>query len=175
MLNYLLASNKEFEAVFSGYYTKLCRQAFFYLRSKEDAEDVVQELFIKLWHDRPELFKDEATIVPYLYTAARNNSISVLRKRFIAVSVDDEEVSQSISQLSDVEETDHHEELHQQVMNAIEQLPPKCSEVFKMHRLLGLSYKQIAEELGISVKTVENQIGKALRVIRESVPMPQTA
>ena len=52
MLNYLLASNKEFEAVFSGYYTKLCRQAFFYLRSKEDAEDVVQELFIKLWHDR---------------------------------------------------------------------------------------------------------------------------
>ena len=71
--------------------------------------------------------------------------------------------------------TDHHEELHQQVMTAIEQLPPKCSEVFKMHRLLGLSYKQIAEELGISVKTVENQIGKALRVIRESVPMPQTA
>jgi RNA polymerase sigma-70 factor (family 1) len=166
-LNNKVNSTTHFENIFEKHYKKLCRHALFYLRSAEDAEDVVQETFVKMWQERSQLFEQENDVVPYLYTAVKNNSISLLRKRFEAVSIDDDNSAVQIEDIQDSEYDNHKEDLHQRVMEAIEALPPKCAEVFKMHRLVGMSYKDIAEELGISVKTVENQIGKALRILRQ--------
>jgi RNA polymerase sigma-70 factor (family 1) len=161
-----------FEQVFKKSYAALCRHAYNFLRDKDACEDLVQDLFIKLWEDRPELFSDKI-IVSYLYTATKNNCISILRKKVYVVSVEDE----SIDDIPDNEQREQNEEteqLYNRIFEAIENLPPKCALTFKMHRLGGMSYKQIADELGVSVKTVENQIGKALKVLRQTTSTSMT-
>jgi RNA polymerase sigma-70 factor (family 1) len=162
---------KEFEQIFRKHYGKLCRLAQGYLQENDASEDVVQELFVKLWQEQPQLFVNENDAIPYLQRAVRNNCISVLRKKFQTVSMDDEEGSFNMDWIPQEEESDQavRESLHEQVSRAIEMLPPKCAIVFKLHRFSDLSYKEIAEQLGISVKTVENQMGKALRILRENV------
>lgn len=161
-----------FEESFRKNYAPLCRHAYNFLRDKEAAEDLIQDLFVKVWEDRPEIFADPKLSVSYLYTAAKNNCISVLRKKVVIVPVEDE------GELDVAMTDDHHlheerELLYKQIFEAIEQLPPKCAAAFKMHRTGEMSYKQIAEEMGISVKTVENQIGKALKLIRQATLQPQ--
>ena len=68
---------------------------------------------------------------------------------------------------SDLQDEEEQKELLNQVVLAIDELPPRCSEIFKLSRFEGLKYQEIADHLEISLKTVEVQMGKALRVLRE--------
>jgi RNA polymerase sigma-70 factor (ECF subfamily) len=156
-----------FEEVFKKNYANLCRYAYSFLKDEEACEDLVQELFIKLWHDRPEIFSDKQ-IISYLHTAVKNNCISALRKKIQTISIEDNG-SLNIVEVNTIDQDQEKELLYEKVFSAIEDLPPKCATIFKMHRLSGLSYKQIAEDLGISVKTVENQIGKAMKMLRNAL------
>jgi len=157
---------RQFQVVFRTYYNLLCNYAFTFTKDTEASEDIVQELFIKIWEQRRGLLQ-EAAIRYYLFTAIRNNCITWLRreKQLAIVPWTDHETGTLTAYYPEEpagEEKDERLLLEQ----AISQLPPKCKEVFLLSRFGKLSYKEIATTLDISPKTVENQLGKALKLLR---------
>lgn len=152
-----------FENLFREHYDALAQYAFSILKSKEDAEDIVQDVFVKLWQNTPEVI-ETAQVKFYLLTAVKNNSISLLRKQAGKHFVDAQEADlQALPESS----KDATQDIAALVERALTLLPPQCSVIFKMSRFGKLTYQQIATELNLSVKTVENQIGKALRLMRD--------
>lgn len=154
---------QEFRSVFEQYYNPLCNYAYSFLKDSDSSEDIVQEVFIKIWENRKDLIASNS-IRFYLYTAVRNNCFTYLEKnkRTKIIPITDQDVSEDSSPLDGESGTDYNALLKQ----AIDQLPPKCREVFLLNRISKQSYQEVADQLNISVKTVENQIGKALRILR---------
>src|SRR3982751_3777448 len=151
-----------FEKLFKEHYEALSNYAFSILRNKDDAEDIVQDVFIKLWQNSPDVIHTPQ-VKFYLLTAVKNGCISFLRKQAGKIFVQPDNLQVSISE----ETRDHTIDPAKLVGEAISLLPAQCAVIFKMSRFGKLTYGQIAQELGISVKTVENQVGKALRIMRE--------
>lgn len=160
---------KEVEAIFRElfklHYSPLCLLALKFSGNPEEAEDVVQGVFGKLWDKRSNLEWGN-NIVHYLYRATKNNAIDKLRGRKLIQDVDEDFFNDITDEAST--EPDSIEQIRLSlVKEAIDRLPPRCREVFTLQKMSGLSYKEISEELNISVKTVENQMVKALFLIRE--------
>ena len=157
-----------YEALFKEHYRPLCAFAFQYVKSSDDAEEVVQDLFVKLWQDRKKL-NITSSLKAYLFTAVRNRSLNAINKlkRNEALSDEMVDIDQNLptGQAGEVDE-DEEEMRNARVRSAIEQLPEMRRKVFKMSRFDGLKYREIAEKLGISIKTVENQMGSALKTLR---------
>lgn len=152
-----------FEQVFHSHYNELANYAFSILKSREDAEDVVQEVFIRVWQNNPSVVTT-ADVKFYLLTATRNGCISLLRKSANKTFVGAENLGDTPDPgLADAPTKD----IETLVAEALALLPPQCAAVFKLSRFGGLTYQQVADELGLSVKTVENQVGKALKIMRD--------
>jgi RNA polymerase sigma-70 factor (family 1) len=157
---------RQFKLVFDEYYISLSNFAFSYTKDKTASEDIVQEVFLRIWEKRQDLI-GSSTIRFYLFTAVRNNCLTHIAhsKRFLsfhAAHLEDNAV------IYPQDKTDvHPPDRMAMIQKAIAQLPPKCKEVFLLSRIGNLSYKEIAKTLDISVKTVDNQVGKALRVLRD--------
>jgi len=159
-------SYTQFQVVFRAWYTPLCNYAFTFTKDEDVCEDIVQDLFVKIWEQRRALLK-EASIRYYLFTAVRNNCISWLRKEKqlgIVKWADDDMVAITPDYPAEPAGEERDERLL--LRQAIDQLPPKYKEVFLLSRFGKLSYKEIAADLGISQKTVENQLGKAFKILR---------
>lgn len=159
-------SYRQFQVAFRTWYTLLCNYAFTFTKDADVCEDIVQDLFIKIWEHRRGLL-EEASLRYYLFTAVRNNCISWLRKEkqlAIVQWTDDDTVA--VTPDYPVERAGEGRDERLLLRQAIDQLPPKCKEVFLLSRFGKLSYKEIATDLGISQKTVENQLGKALKMLR---------
>jgi len=155
---------KEF---FEREYVPSCRYALSLLGDAHEAEDAVQEVFVKLWEQKPELLGTDG-IKYYLLTSVRNKCISILRTRKGRTVVFAEHAPEHPEE--HVTETQHREHVNAQekkLEDALNQLPPACKDVFLLVKLHGLSYRQAADQLAISIKTVENQMGKALRIFRD--------
>ncbi|HEY6902408.1 MAG TPA: RNA polymerase sigma-70 factor [Puia sp.] len=157
---------RQFQTVFRTYYNQLCNYALTFTKDEDVCEDIVQDLFIKVWEQRRGLLR-ETSIRYYLFTAVRNNCISWLRKEkqqgtVRLTSQESPAVTPDYSKETAGGEKDERHLIEQ----AIARLPPKCKEVFLLSRFGKLSYREIASSLGISEKTVENQLGKALKMLR---------
>lgn len=155
---------KHFKQLFSELYQPLCNHAYKYLQDRDESEDVVQELMIKIWETRKDLLS-EKSLKYYLFIAVKNRCITLLRKKNYMLDIDE----MSIDIAEEIPETKPLPDANQLIEKAFNGIPPKCLEIFKLSRIEKLSYKQIAEKLEISVKTVENQMGKAIKHIREFV------
>jgi RNA polymerase sigma-70 factor (ECF subfamily) len=158
--------HQRFESVFGELYRPLCSYAFTFIREADVCEDIVQEVFIRIWETRKDLLTTD-NIRFYLFSAVRNNCISHLRRNKSSRTLPWKE-----GVLPDdlfVHPRGDHDSIQYEkwLIEAIDGLPEKCREVFVLSRISNLRYKEIADVLGISVKTVENQLGKALRLIRE--------
>jgi RNA polymerase sigma-70 factor (family 1) len=153
-----------FEKLFREQYNPLANYAYSILHSRQDAEDVVQDVFIKLWQKDPAIVMNDG-IKFYLLTATKNTCISFLRKQAGKTTVAPEEVTLPAASEEPVKE--QPVDYQTLIKNALDLLPPQCLAIFKLSRFTNLSYRQIADELGLSVKTVENQMGKALKIMRE--------
>jgi len=158
---------RAFEEVFRSHYRPLCAFAVQYVKDGDRAEDLVQDLFFRLWQDR-EKTSITTSLKSYLFTAVRNRCLNATkvqgRVRSLNEDVDD--------RMDDDERSeDEHAERSARVNAAIESLPEERRKVFKLSRHEGLKYHQIAERLGISIKTVENQMGKALRRCGKTCPI----
>ncbi|NVK64126.1 MAG: RNA polymerase sigma-70 factor [Flavobacteriales bacterium] len=155
--------------LFKAHYDELCRYAFSIVKDQDAAEDVVQQLFIKLWEKRDSI-REIDNIRSYLFRSTFNMSLNEQKKMQRMPKSDDEAVRNSSLQ-SEVQTSSllTTNELQGRVDSAMMVLPEKCREVFRLSRFEQLSYKEIAEELEISPKTVENQMGKALRIMREEL------
>lgn len=152
-----------FETLFRAHYNALANYAYSILKNRQDAEDVAQDVFIKLWKNQPEVI-NTAQVKFYLLTATKNACISLLRKQ--AGKYTHEPNDWNLAAVPDVTQEDK-DEIVKMINKALALLPPQCLVIFKLSRFGGLTYQQIAGELGLSVKTVENQMGKALRILRD--------
>lgn len=155
-----------FEALFRAHYKPLCAFAVQYVKDGDKAEDVVQDLFFRLWQDR-EKTSITTSLKSYLFTSVRNRCLNAAKVQSRVRSLDPEEKDHVEDQEQRSE--DEHAERSARVNAAIEGLPEERRKVFKLSRHEGLKYHEIAERLGISIKTVENQMGKALKTLREEL------
>ncbi len=154
-----------FEALFRLHYRPLCAFAVGYLKDMDRAEDLVQDLFFRLWLDREKVNITTSTKA-YLYASVRNRCLNAVKAgaRMRVVNEETEDLA-----AAEERSEDEHTERIARVQAAIEQLPEERRKVFKLSRYEGLKYHEIAERLGISVKTVENQMGKAFKTLREEL------
>lgn len=133
--------------------------------SPEDAREIVQETFIRVWEHRQDI-RTDTSFSSYLFTIARNLVYNVLRRTaYWEKYLHDAGVRQAAGTFS-IHPADERE-LQQLIGEAIRQLPDKCRQIFWKSRYEGCSNQQIADDLAISKSTVENQLNKALRNIRQ--------
>ena len=153
------------ESLFREHFTGLCQFAIGYIRDDEAAKEIVQDAFVNLWEKRHTIDLSKP-VKSYLSTSVRNKCLNYLRdhKKFSSGLLALENLSNDamFDQPDQLVESD----LRGQIILAIDELPKKCREIFKMSRYHNLKYQQIADHLQISVKTVETQISKALQHMR---------
>lgn len=155
-----------FERLFNKNYRKLCGYVLKLSGDPDLAEDVVQEVFIKLWESRDEI-RIKTSVKSYLFKACHNKFIERMRASTKEASLLETLKWETLSKLQPEEGTGKLQKV--EIINmAIEQLSPKCREAFLLSRYNQLKYKEIAEVMGISVKTVEIHISKALSHLRQA-------
>ena len=155
-----------FDQLFSKYNKKLYYFAKGYLRSKEDAEGLVQEVFLLVWNKRKEL-KEHLSFNAFLYTVTYNAIRKYFRKKarenkYLDKFLEDYDGKHNKT-VADIE----YNNLQELANKAIEKLPEKRKLIFQLSRHEGLTNMEIAKRLDISKKTVENQIHSALKFLRE--------
>jgi len=157
---------RAFDRLFAKYGGKLFYLAKGYLGSREEAEGLVQEVFIKVWENRKNI-KEHLSFRSYLFTITYN----LIRKFFRAKYRKQEFLEEFMKVNSGLtnEETIHIEyvELLEQVDLIVEKLPPRQKQIFKLSREEGLSHKEIARILSLRPKTVENHLHNAMKRIRK--------
>jgi RNA polymerase sigma-70 factor (ECF subfamily) len=156
---------KIFEALFRQWYEPLCRYAHSMLHDQEEAEDIAQKTFCKLW-DQREKMEIHTSIKSYLYRMVHNACLNRIKQLQTQSEHHEQIAHSSVSMTNHVEHAMAHKELSNQIELAIAALPERCREVFLLSRMQHLSYIEIAQKMQISPNTVETQIVKALKVLR---------
>ncbi|MDO6432319.1 RNA polymerase sigma-70 factor [Flavitalea sp. BT771] len=154
-----------FERVFKHYFKSLYRYALTILQDHDQAEDIVQNVFYKLWDKIGSLhFSD--SLAAYLYRAVHNESLNHLKHKKVRRTYQTYITQSTKDQAESAHRKVTFSELERRLQTAINELPEQCRTIFQMSRFEELRYLDIAAQLGISVKTVENQMGKALKQLR---------
>ncbi len=155
-----------FNTLFREYSGRLYRFANGYLRSEELSEELVQEVFTRIWENRKSI-KSEYSFKSYLFTIAFN----IIKKHFRREAHISEYLKTKGIDDFDLETTEkiNYNSLLQYVLQIVDQLPARRKEIFMKSRFEGLSIKEIAKEMDISHKTVENQLTDALKFIRNNI------
>lgn len=159
------SDRKAYEQLFKMYYTPLVSFARNIIRDTDAAEDLVQEVFVKIW-ERKHTIDIKTSVKAYLYMAVKNHCLNKLKAEQRNAFLNDEMADDARVATNNTEEYANTIELSKHIDNALSLLPPKCAAIFKMSRFEDKTYKEIAESLELSVKTVENQMGKALSILR---------
>lgn len=155
---------QEFEDVFKTHFKALHAYAFTIVRDDTTAEEMVQNVFCRLW-EKKEQISIHLSVKAYLYRAVYNESLNYLKHEKVKESYRSyaaRHMEEGISATAGIS----LKELEERLSKALNVLPEQCRTIFQMSRFEELKYREIAEQLGISVKTVENQMGKALRIMR---------
>lgn len=156
-----------FDSLFQKYSGKLYSFVFSYTGSHEEAEDITQEVFFKIWLNRCSL-KPDLSFNAYIIVIARNLMFNLFKKR----AQNNKYIGYAKNAPKDLNQTEDHiifSELERHSNRCIEKLPARCKQIFMLSRQNGLSIKEIADKLQISPSTVENQINKALKLIRKDL------
>ncbi|WP_165761271.1 RNA polymerase sigma-70 factor [Niastella koreensis] len=159
---------KAFELLYNNTVLPLTNQAYNILKDKELVKDILQDVFVSLYTRRNELPTD-LNIVGYLTNAVKYKVSTHLRDQLSRhthhVNMLNQEQQTAFTQPFPYEQR----ELKNRIRESIDTLPEKCRQAFMLNHYGSMSYKDIAQEMGISVKTVEKHIGKALQVLRREL------
>lgn len=160
-----------YELIFRRYYVSLCGFATRFVEQPEASEEIVQDIFMKLWEKKGSLVI-ETSLKSYLFRAVynscnnylahvqiKNRYISLVREAILKNELSSDPVLDSLT----------YKELDTKITEAIDTLPTDCKRIFKMSRFDGMKYAEIAGQLQISVKTVETQISRALLKLRREL------
>jgi RNA polymerase sigma-70 factor (ECF subfamily) len=158
----------EFEILFKEQHALLCKTALQYVRDPQTAEDIVHEVFLKLWENR-DTVNIHTSIKSFVFRSVKNRSIDYLRKRYLETTGDSDDCDIAYPGQNDPAEILYEKEINDKLQVVLETLPERCYAIFSMKRFGNLSYKEIADKLGISVKTVENQMTIAIKKIKASM------
>lgn len=170
-INLLNISLKEgdtraYQTLFDMYYVRLLSYMSTYTKNEDHAKDIVQEAFIRLWKNRQNI-DTKASIPAFLHKIAHNIFIDKYRKNKRKQNLLHSLSYEAVNNLAEEENEDFTIKKIEFVKKSVEELPPRCKEVFKLSKYEGLKYSEIAKTLKISVKTVEAQMGKAFSIIRK--------
>ncbi|MDR0843841.1 MAG: RNA polymerase sigma-70 factor [Tannerella sp.] len=160
---------KAFECIFRRYYAPLCLYASGITGRTDVAEDMVQEVFYNIWKDR-ESIQVLQSVKSYLYGAVKNQSLRYMEhlqvhERYCESAGKENETSDEPSPQEQLE----YAELEGIINRTLKKLPKRRRQIFRMHRLEGQKYKEIAGHFSISPKTVEAEMTKAYRVLQQEV------
>ncbi len=158
-------NQKAYQKIYIAFYNSLCKYLLNYTNNKLLAEDITQEVLIKLWTNREKLATN-TSLKPFLYKSAYFTFIDHYRKNQ-RINEKLEEIRFDLLQEVIEEEQSFLEQRLGKLKSAIDQLPDRCKEIFLLNKYEGYRYKEIAAHFNISVKTVENQIGKAFVFLRK--------
>lgn len=155
---------KSYEQLFNKYIEALSYLSYRIVRNRELAEEVVQNFFVKVWLKREDLFIS-TSFRAYAFRSVYNSSLNELRSKSRFVPVDD------CAQIL-VEESNVDNELidEKTLQRAVDALPLQCRRIFTMVCIQGLSYAEVAEDMGLSINTVKVQMSKAYKQLRQSIP-----
>ncbi|CCH52208.1 RNA polymerase, sigma-24 subunit, ECF subfamily [Fibrisoma limi BUZ 3] len=155
---------RAFRMLFDVFYPQLLRLAVYYLKVRETAEEIVQDVFVKIWQIRQTL-PAVGNFRSYLFSTTRNHCLNQLQKKGspVLMSFHDVPIDGLAGPDQTPDEAVEFQETQSKVQTAINNLPPQCRLVFQFVKEQGLSYKETAELLQISPRTVETQIGIALK------------
>lgn len=158
---------KAYEKLFRSLYPALCGYALKLLKSKELAEETVQEVFYLLWKKRNQL-TIERSLKSYLYKAVHNKALHIISHQQVEHKYLEYLSWQEQNELTP-EQAMNISEIYALYKKTLNDLPDRCRNIFYLSRNKGLKYREIAEKLAISVKTVEANMGKALKAFKQSL------
>lgn len=159
---------EQFESLFRSSYVSLVRYARTLIKDQDTAEEIVQDLFFRIWQDR-EKIKIESSLNGYLFRSVHNRCLHhIEHNRVIERHAEEMSHLQSESQESPGDIL-NYKELQAKIATILEKLPERCGKIFYMSRFEGLKYNEIARKLSVSVKTVESNMGRALKEFRKEL------
>jgi RNA polymerase sigma-70 factor, ECF subfamily len=159
---------KSFEALFRQYYQMLCSYALRFVKDPDTAEEIVQDLFYKLWEKRAEL-QINTSVKSYLYSAVHNRCLKFIEHRNVETKYRNYYLLHESEIDNEPGDSASINEIQGVIENTLNALPERCSRIFRLNRFEGLKYHEIALKLSISVKTVEANMGKALKLLRKNL------
>lgn len=160
---HIFSSERNFENFFKETYAIFCRFAQSFTQDPDDAEEIVQAVFVKFWEGRKTLVIGNNPKA-YLFTMIRNSCLNQIKH--IAIREDYKEHNERERNAPETDSENEHASLQSKIQNAIQKMPPQRRKIFELSRFEGLKYKEIAAHLDISIKTVENHMGSAMKDLR---------
>lgn len=158
-----------FDEIYDFYSRKLYGFILSYVKQRADAEEIVQEVFLKIWESRKKI-DIYASFDSFIFTIAYNTSISLLRKRVNEKKYMDQlEAKQQIYDADKFIDELHFNEINKQVESLLNELTPRQQEIFRLSREDGMSHQEIAQKLSISTNTVKNHLVAALAFLRSNL------
>jgi RNA polymerase sigma-70 factor (family 1) len=158
-------SRDAFKLLYDRYNKKIYYFALKYLRNAEEAEELVQSVFISIWEHRKSL-DERMAVKSYIYRSAVNYIYNYLKKKAIRTRFIEEELQKDELLSNQTWDQVLLHDLEKSINLIVESLPPQQQKIFRMSRYDGLSHEKIAKDLDISVRTVENQIHRSLSIIK---------
>lgn len=165
--------NSTFEDIYLSYFSKMKYFAKEYVVLDEDAENIVQDVFVELWENR-EMLNMHINLIAYLFTSIKNKCLNHLRHKIViqetASKIQEEYLISLRMNLDSLEAFDDQlfsdQDIEKIISHALNTLSEKCRTIFIMSKLEGKKQKEIAQELNISINTVETQMGIAYKKLR---------
>ena len=162
-----------FEDVYLSYFSKMKYFAKEYVISEEDAENIVQDVFVELWENK-EMLNMHMNLTAYLFTTIKNKCLNHLRHKLVvqetANKLQEEYTISLRMNLDSLETFDNNlfsdQDIEKLISRALDALPEKCRAIFIMSKIEGKKHNEIAQELNISINTVGSQIGIAYKKLR---------
>jgi RNA polymerase sigma-70 factor (ECF subfamily) len=163
-------SEMAFERFFKTYFKSLHAYAFVMLQDEIMAEEIVQQVFYKIW-EKKEQFRVHTSVKAFLYKAVYNECLNYLKHQKHKTAHQNYVIYANRNQVSDETAAMRVElnDLETRLKKAMNELPEQCRTIFYMSRFDELKYREIAQQLDLSIKTVEAQMGKALKVLRKKL------
>jgi len=162
-------SHDAFDAIYKMYAKRLYAYSFQYTKSVEDAEDIVQEVFVNLWKNRESIRQNE-TLQSLLFVMAKYRLINAYRSRVNGVETKDMLELMNVLTVEDTHQRVEYSDFVRQFLKVLSKLPVTQQRVIELSRFKRLSNKEIAETLSLSEQTVKNQLSVGLKTLREKLP-----
>ena len=159
---------REFETLFRSSYASLVKYAGTMIKDQDTAEEIVQDLFFRLWQNKEKL-NIESSLNGYLFRSVHNSCLHHIEHRKVVDRHAREMLHEPETETEDPSEMLQYSELQAKIAVILERLPERCSRIFCMNRFEGLKYAEIAQKLSVSVKTVEANMGRALKEFRKAL------
>ncbi len=164
------SSTLRYEAIFKAHFSSVKHFIFALLKSEEDAEDLAQDVFTKLWM-KPEIWNEDKEIKSYIFTIAKNLTINFINRKKLEANYQDEQMHENlIKELATSDDPSTHlyyKEMLVAIKLTLARLPQACRNIFELSRFQNMTHQEIAAKLHISIRTVEYQIYCALKELKK--------